>query len=69
MLTKTLRLTPEATQFLTQTTYNPMTDAIKQQAMIEALEFYINNLKEINANQAAIDLFTEVLADVEEEVW
>jgi hypothetical protein len=46
-----------------------MTDAIKQQAMIEALEFYINNLKEINANQAAIDLFTEVLADVEEEVW
>jgi hypothetical protein len=60
---------PEATQFLTQTTYNSMTDAIKQQAMIEALEFYINNLKEINANQAAIDLFTEVLADVEEEVW
>ena len=60
---------PEATQFLTQTTYKLMTDAIKQQAMIEALEFYINNLKEINANQAAIDLFTEVLADVEEEVW
>ena len=45
------------------------TDAIKQQAMIEALEFYINNLKEINANQAAIDLFTEVLGDVEEEIW
>jgi len=60
---------PEATQFLTQTTYKSMTDAIKQQAMIEALEFYINNLKEINANPAAIDLFTEVLADVEEEVW
>jgi hypothetical protein len=50
-------------------TENKMTDALKQQAMIEALEFYINNLKEINANQAAIDLFTEVLGDVEEEIW
>ncbi len=44
-----------------------MTDALKQQAMVEALEFYINNLKEINANQAAIDLFTEILSDVEGE--
>jgi hypothetical protein len=51
---------PEATQFLTQ-----MTEELKQQAIVEALEFYINNLKEINANQSAIDLFTEVLADVE----
>jgi hypothetical protein len=46
-----------------------VTNAMKQQAMIEALEFYINNLKEIDANQAAIDLFAEVLAEVEEEVW
>jgi hypothetical protein len=49
------------------TTENKMTDALKQQAMVEALEFYINNLKEINANQAAIDLFTEILSDVEGE--
>jgi hypothetical protein len=49
------------------TTENKMTDALKQQAMVEALEFYINNLKEINANQAAIDLFTEILSDIEGE--
>jgi hypothetical protein len=52
---------------MTETTV--LTNSLKQQAMIEALEFYINNLREINANQAAIDLFTEVLTEVEEEIW
>jgi hypothetical protein len=45
-----------------------MTNALKQEAMIEALEYYIFKLKEDNCNQAAIDLFTEVLKEVEEEV-
>lgn len=52
---------------MTETTV--LTAPMKQQAMTEALEFYINNLREINANQAAIDLFTEVLTEVEEEIW
>ena len=42
-----------------------MTEPLKTQAIAEALEFYINNLKEINANQAAVDLFTQVLEEID----
>lgn len=41
-----------------------MNQEIKQKAITEALEYYIYHLKECNANQAAIDLFTEVLQEV-----
>jgi hypothetical protein len=43
---------------------NPTWEELKQDAIIEALEFYIQDLKRINANQAAIDLFTQVLKEV-----
>lgn len=42
-----------------------MTETLKTQAIAEALEFYINNLKEINANQAAVDWFTQVLKEID----
>ena len=46
---------------------------LKQQALVEALEFYIYQLKNDNhtesqynlANQVAIDLYTEVLKEVD----
>jgi len=41
-----------------------MNEQLKQQAIVEALEFYIYRLKEDNCNQAAIDLFTQVLKEV-----
>ena len=41
-----------------------MNQDLKQQAIVEALEFYIQQLQRDNANQAAIDLFTEVLKEV-----
>ena len=37
---------------------------LKQQAITEALEYYIFKLKEDKCNQAAIDLFTQVLKEV-----
>jgi hypothetical protein len=37
---------------------------LKQQAIVEALEFYIQQLHDVNANQAAIDLFSQVLKEV-----
>ena len=37
---------------------------LKEKAIIEALEFYIYRLQKDNANQAAIDLFTQVLKEV-----
>jgi hypothetical protein len=40
---------------------------LKQQALIEALEYYIYRLKRDNANEAAIDLFTQVLKEVNPE--
>ena len=39
-------------------------EQLKQQAIVEALEFYIYRLQQDNANQAAIDLFTQVLKEV-----
>ena len=41
-----------------------MNPTIKQQAITEALEFYIQELQRVNANQAAIDLFNNVLKEV-----
>ena len=41
-----------------------MDEQLKQQAIVEALEFYIYRLQQDNANQAAIDLFTQVLKEV-----
>jgi hypothetical protein len=38
---------------------------LKQEALIEALEFYIYRLKRDNANQAAIDLYTKILKEVD----
>lgn len=38
---------------------------LKQQMMIEALEYYIQGLKNDNCNQAAIDAFTQLLNEIE----
>jgi hypothetical protein len=43
---------------------NPTWEELKQEALTEALEYYIYRLKEDNCNQAAIDLFTQVLKEV-----
>ena len=42
---------------------------IRQMMMVEALESYIQRLKDDSCNQAAIDAFTELLSEVEEEIW
>lgn len=42
-----------------------MNQEIKQQAIIEALEYYIYHLEKCNANQAAIDAYTELLNELE----
>ena len=43
----------------------PTWEELKQQAIVEALEFYIYRMKKDNANQAAIDLYTQVLKEVD----
>jgi len=45
----------------------PSWEELKQQALVEALEYYIYRLKRDNANPAAIDLFTQVLKEVNPE--
>jgi hypothetical protein len=45
----------------------PTWEELKQQAIVEALEYYIYRLKRDNANEAAIDLFTQVLKEVNPE--
>jgi hypothetical protein len=45
----------------------PTWEELKQQALVEALEYYIYRLKRDNANEAAIDLFTQVLKEVNPE--
>jgi hypothetical protein len=42
----------------------PSWEELKQEALIEALEFYIYRLKKDNCNEAAINLFTKVLEEV-----
>jgi len=38
----------------------------RKEMLIEALEYYIYRMKKDNCNQAAIDVFTELLEDIEE---
>ena len=45
----------------------PTWEELKQEALVEALEYYIIKLKEDNCNEAAIDLFTQVLKEVNPE--
>jgi hypothetical protein len=45
----------------------PSWEELKQEAIVEALEYYIYRLKRDNANEAAIDLFTQVLKEVNPE--
>ena len=40
---------------------------MKQMMMIEALEFYIQKLKDDNCNDAAIDAFTKLLTEIEND--
>jgi hypothetical protein len=42
----------------------PTWEELKQQVIVEALEHYILQLKEDNCNEAAINLFTQVLREV-----
>jgi hypothetical protein len=42
----------------------PTWEELKQQAITEALEFYIYRMKKDNCNEAAIELFTQVLKEV-----
>jgi hypothetical protein len=44
-----------------------MEQSMKTQMLVEALEFYIYRLKKDNCNQAAIDVFTELLNEIENE--
>jgi hypothetical protein len=43
----------------------PTWEELKQQALVEALEYYIYRLQKDNANQAAIDLYTNILKEVD----
>lgn len=42
----------------------PTWEELKQEALTEALEYYLIKLKEDNCNEAAIELFTQVLKEV-----
>ena len=42
-------------------------DDLKKQMLLEALEYYIYRLEKDNCNQAAIDAFTELLQEFEDE--
>jgi hypothetical protein len=42
----------------------PTWEELKQEAITEALEFYIYRMKKDNCNEAAIELFTQVLKEV-----
>lgn len=39
----------------------------KREMLIEAVEHYVFRLKECKANQAAIDVFSELLSELEDE--
>lgn len=47
----------------------PTWEELKQQAIVEALEFYIYRMKKDNANEAAIELFTQVLKEINSDSW
>jgi len=46
----------------------PTWEELKTQAVVEALEFYIQNLKDNNCTDASINLFTQVLKEVDSEL-
>jgi hypothetical protein len=43
------------------------TDPLKMAALAEALDYYLHRLQKCNANQAAIDLYTDLLEEVDPE--
>jgi hypothetical protein len=44
---------------------NPTWEELKTQAIVEALEVYIQDLKDINANPAAIELYTQIVKEID----
>jgi len=44
---------------------NPTWEELKKEAIIEALEFYIYRLKKDNANEAAIQLYTQIVKEID----
>jgi hypothetical protein len=45
----------------------PTWEELKTQAIVEALEFYIYRLKKDNCNEAAIDLYTKIIKEIDPE--
>jgi hypothetical protein len=45
----------------------PSWGELKTQAIVEALEYYIYRMKRDNANEAAIDLYTKILKEIDPE--
>jgi len=45
----------------------PSWEELKTQAIVEALEFYIYRMKNDNANEAAIELYTKILKEIDPE--
>jgi hypothetical protein len=43
----------------------PSWEELKTQAIVEALEFYIYRMKQDNANEAAIELYTKILKEID----
>ena len=43
----------------------PTWEDLKTQAIIEALEYYIYRLKKDNANEAAIELYTQIVKEID----
>ena len=44
---------------------NPTWEELKTHAIVEALEFYIQHLNHINANEAAIQLYTQIVKEID----
>jgi hypothetical protein len=45
----------------------PTWEELKQEAIVEALDYYIIKLKEDYCNEAAIDLYTKVMKEIDPE--
>jgi len=43
----------------------PSWEELKTQAIVEALEYYIYRMKKDNANQAAIELYTKIVKEID----
>jgi len=44
---------------------NPTWEELKTQAIVEALEYYIYRLKRDNSNPAAIELYTQIVKEID----